>query len=175
MRTSKDLKHPLSIDQPAPPSVARQALALAGWLALCGAAGGTAAFIAVDGWYDGIQKPSWNPPAWLFGPVWTVLYGMMAVAVWLVWQRGGWKEQKAPLGIFAGQLALNAIWTPLFFGIHEIGWALADIVLLWIAILATLFAFWRVRRDAAALLVPYLAWVSFAAFLNFTLWKLNSQ
>ena len=126
-------------------------------------------------WYASLNKPSWNPPAWIFGPVWTLLYTMMAVAAWLVWRRGGFAVHRKPLACFLVQLALNAAWTPLFFGLHQPGWAFAEIVLLWLAIVATLAAFWRVHRPAAWLLVPYLAWVSFATFLNFTLWQMNPQ
>ncbi len=149
-------------------------LALVGWLALCFAASGTAVFVSVDGWYAGLLKPSWNPPAWVFGPVWTLLYVMMAVAAWLVWREGGWKEQGRALGLFLLQWLLNALWTPLFFGMHRPGLAFAEIILLWLALAATLVSFWRVRRPAGVLLMPYLAWVSLAAVLNFTIWRLNS-
>ncbi len=155
------------------PGMFVQALALAGWLALCFAASATVVFVSIDGWYAGIQKPSWSPPSWLFGPVWSILYGMMGVAAWLVWKKGGWREQKRVLGIFLLQLALNALWTPLFFGMHWIGLAFAEIILLWLAIATTMIAFTRVRKDAGALFVPYLMWVSFAAILNFTLWRMN--
>lgn len=155
------------------PGLFVQGLALAGWLALCFAASASVVFVSIDGWYEGIQKPSWNPPSWLFGPVWSALYGMMGVAAWLVWKKGGWREQKRVLGVFLLQLALNALWTPLFFGMHWIGLAFAEIILLWLAIATTLIAFMRVRKDAGALFVPYLLWVSFAAVLNFTLWRLN--
>lgn len=156
-----------------PISVSRQTLALAGWLVLCFAAATSAVFVSVDGWYVTLNKPSWNPPSWLFGPVWTLLYIMMAIAAWLVWRKGGWALQRWPLSLFVIQWLLNAIWTPLFFGMHLIGLALVDIVLLWIAIVATLAAFWRVSRPAAWLLVPYLMWVSFATALNFAIWQLN--
>ena len=125
-------------------------------------------------WYASLKKPSWNPPGWIFGPVWSVLYQMMAVAAWLVWGRGGWSKQRRPLFVFLAQLALNALWTPLFFGWHRPGLAFAEIVLLWLAIAATMVAFRPVSRFAAWLLAPYLAWVSFAAVLNFTLWRLNA-
>ncbi len=124
-------------------------------------------------WYAGLHKPAWNPPAWIFGPVWTMLYAAMAVAAWLVWVRGGWRGEGRALALFLVQLALNAAWSPLFFGLHRIGLALAEILLLWAAIAAMMAAFFRIRRAAGWLLVPYLAWVSFAAVLNFTLWRLN--
>jgi len=121
-------------------------------------------------WYASLAKPAWNPPGWIFGPVWTTLYLMMAVAAWLVWRRDGWRRT---MGLYAVQLVLNAAWTPTFFGAQQIGWALVVILALWLAILATLLAFLRVRKAAGWLLAPYLAWVTFAAFLNFTLWRMN--
>lgn len=124
-------------------------------------------------WYATLKKPSWNPPDWIFGPVWSALYTMMAVAAWLVWQRGGFVAQRRPLALFLAQLGLNALWTPLFFGLHRPGLAFAEIVLLWVAIAATLAAFRRVNQAAAWLLAPYLVWVSFAAVLNFEMWRLN--
>jgi len=124
-------------------------------------------------WYAGLNKPSWNPPGWVFGPVWSALYTMMAVAAWLVWQRGGVVAQRRALTWFAVQLALNAAWTPLFFGLHLPAVAFGEILLLCAAIAATLLAFSRVNRLAAWLLAPYLAWVSFAAVLNFMIWRLN--
>ena len=146
---------------------------LIGWLLLCFAAASLGAVFMPGEWYAGLQKPAWNPPGWIFGPVWSALYAMMAVAAWLVWQRGGFAAQRRPLGWFLAQLVLNAVWTPLFFGLHRPGVAFAEILLLWLAIAATLVAFWPVSRAAAWLLVPYLAWVSFAAVLNGTLWRLN--
>jgi tryptophan-rich sensory protein len=124
-------------------------------------------------WYASLRKPSWNPPGWIFGPVWTVLYTMMAVAAWMVWRRGGWGKQRTPLLVFLAQLMLNALWTPLFFGLQRPGLAFAEILLLWLAIVVTIVVFNPVSRPAMLLLVPYLAWVSFAAALNFTLWRLN--
>lgn len=125
-------------------------------------------------WYASLRKPAWNPPGWIFGPVWTALYTMMAVAAWMVWRHGGFTAQRRPLALFLLQLALNAAWTPLFFGWHRPGLAFAEIVLLWLAIAATLVAFRPVSRAAAWLLAPYLAWVSFATVLNLTLWRLNA-
>ncbi len=155
------------------PPVRHQAVALVGWLALCFAASLSAFFVSIEGWYATLRKPSWNPPAWVFGPVWTMLYVLMAVAAWLVWRRGGWKKQRLPLCLFLLQWLLNAIWTPLFFGMHRIGLALADIAFLWIAIGTTIVLFWRVSKAAGTLLMPYLAWVSFATALNFALVRLN--
>jgi benzodiazapine receptor len=157
-----------------PQSAARSVAALAGWLVLCFAAAATAFFISPGEWYAALKKPAWNPPAWIFGPVWTSLYVMMAVAAWLVWREGGWREQRRPLGLFLAQWLLNALWTPLFFGLHRPDLAFAEIVALWLVLAATVWSFWRARKAAGALLIPYLAWVSFAAVLNFTLWRLNT-
>lgn len=156
------------------PSRLKAVFALGGWLALCFTAASLGALFMPGEWYSALKKPSWNPPAWIFEPVWTALYTMMAVAAWLVWKRGGFAAQRRPLALFLVQLALNAAWTPLFFGLHWPGVAFTEIVLLWLAIAATLAAFRPVSGVAAWLLVPYLAWVSFAAALNFALWRLNS-
>lgn len=149
-------------------------LGLCGWVLLCFAAASLGAVFMPGEWYAALRKPAWNPPGWIFGPVWSALYTIMAVAAWLVWQRGGFAAHRRPLGLFLTQLALNAAWTPLFFGLHLPGVAFAEILLLWLAIAWTLAAFWRVHRTAAWMLAPYLAWVSFAALLNFTLWRLNT-
>jgi benzodiazapine receptor len=153
--------------------VRRSMLGLLGWLALCFTAAGSAAFVSTDDWYLVLNKPTWNPPAWVFGPVWTLLYAMMAVAAWLVWREGGWRAQRRPLGLFVLQWVLNALWTPLFFGMHRPGLALLDIAMLWLALATTLLAFWRVRQVAGILLIPYLAWVTLATALNFTIWRMN--
>ena len=155
-------------------SPAKNVAGLCGWMAICFAAAAPGAFFMPGDWYATLQKPSWNPPGWIFGPVWTALYAMMAVAAWLVWKRGGFPAQRKALGLFLGQLALNALWTPLFFGLHLPGPAFAEILLLWLAIAATLTVFRSVNRTAFWLLVPYLAWVTFAAVLNGTLWRMNS-
>lgn len=151
----------------------RLAFALAGWLVLCFSAASLGAFFMPGEWYTMLKKPSWNPPAWIFGPVWSSLYTMMAVAAWLVWKRGGFAAQRPPLRLFLVQLALNGAWSPLFFGLHWPGVAFAEILLLWLAIVTTLTAFRPVSRVAAWLLAPYLAWVTFAAVLNFMLYRLN--
>lgn len=136
-------------------------------------AAATGALVEVGGWYAALNKPSWNPPSWVFGPVWSLLYILMALAAWRVWLRGGFAAQRRALALYFVQLVLNAAWTPIFFGARSPGWALLEIILLWLAIAACVAAFRRVDRIAWALLLPYLAWVSFAAFLNFTLWRLN--
>lgn len=156
---------------PSAPSILRQVLALPGFIVLTFLAPAAGAFTPPGAWYEALVKPSWNPPSWLFGPVWTLLYLGMAVAAWLVWKRGG---QGQALRLYLVQLALNAAWSPVFFGAHQIGAALIVIVCMWIAILLTLRAFRAVSRPAGYLLVPYLAWVSFATVLNFTLWRLNA-
>jgi translocator protein len=120
--------------------------------------------------YQSLEQPAWAPPSWLFGPVWTILYAMIAVAGWLVWRRTGWSTA---LTAYAVQLGLNAIWTPIFFGAGQYGWALVDIVVLWFAIGATVALFWRESRLAAALLLPYWAWVTFATALNAAIWWAN--
>ena len=139
------------------------AAAIGGWL--------TSRTLAT--WYPGLAKPSWNPPDWVFAPVWTVLYAMMACAAWLVGRERGWRAAAFPLGLFAAQLALNVAWSGLFFALQSPGAALVDVILLWLLILATLVSFWRVNAQAGLLLVPYLGWVSFAAVLNCAIWQLN--
>ena len=151
----------------------KSAFALAGWIALTFCAALTGFFIQPAGYYASLVKPSWSPPAWVFGPVWTALYLMMAVAAWLVWRQGGWRAQRAPLSLYLLQLALNALWTPVFFGLRSPGLALVVIVSLGAAIVLTGRAFRPVSRVASWLLVPYLAWVVFAAALNFSIWRLQ--
>jgi tryptophan-rich sensory protein len=140
---------------------------------LVAGAGGFFTANSVSSWYLELKKPSWNPPSWVFGPVWTILYGMMALAAWLVWRRLGFANGSRPLGLFAFQLALNALWSPLFFGLRSPLAGLLDIVPLWAAILATLVSFWKISPLAGTLFMPYWLWVSFATALNFTIWKMN--
>jgi tryptophan-rich sensory protein len=151
----------------------KSAAALAVCVVITFLAPAAGAFTLPGAWYASLQKPSWNPPSWIFGPVWTALYTLMAIAAWLVWRHGEWRLQRRPLTLYLVQLALNAAWTPIFFGLKRPGLAFAEIVLLLAAIVATAVAFRPVSRAAAWLFVPYLAWVSFAAFLNLTLWLLN--
>jgi tryptophan-rich sensory protein len=148
----------------------RQSVALAGFILITFCAPLLSLGSMPGEWYATLNKPSWNPPAWLFGPAWTLLYTLMAVAAWLVWKRVGFSR---PLALYFVQLALNAAWTPIFFGAHQLGWALIEILVMWIMILLTLLSFRRVNPTAGWLFLPYLAWVSFATHLNFTLWRLN--
>ncbi|MFZ1535277.1 MAG: TspO/MBR family protein [Chitinophagaceae bacterium] len=142
------------------------------------AIGATAGFFTatgVESWYQTINKPSWNPPGWIFAPVWTTLYVMMGIALFLVWKsnaREGLKKNANTF--FAIQLILNFFWSFIFFDQQQPGWALVEIIIMWIAILLTIFAFAKVNKTAAWLLVPYISWVSFATILNYTIWKLNS-
>jgi tryptophan-rich sensory protein len=125
-------------------------------------------------WYASLVKPALNPPNWLFGPVWTVLYALMGLAAFLIWRRGlQTKGVKHALGHFLIQLVLNALWTVIFFGLHRPGLALIEIVVLWLAILFTIIIFRRISRPAAWLMMPYIAWVSVAAYLNASIWFLN--
>lgn len=149
-------------------------LALLAFVALCFGAAFFGAQFEPGEWYAALEKPAWNPPAWIFAPVWTVLYLAMAVAAWLVWRTRGWAGAALPLTIFFVQLALNAAWSWIFFGLHRPGWAFVEIVALEAAILATVVVFWRVRPLAGVLLLPYAAWVAFAGVLNFTLWRMNA-
>ena len=151
-----------------------QWLVLTALILLClvvGGIGGFASAGSIDGWYRTLAKPSWNPPDWVFGPVWTLLYIMMAVAAWLVWKT---QDRVTPaLVLFYGQLALNLAWTFLFFTAQSPGLALIEVVFLWTGVLTTMLAFFGRQATAGWLFVPYLAWVSFAAVLNLTIWLMN--
>ncbi len=151
-------------------------VALLGFLVLCFVVAGVAGWLTrpeIGGWYAAIRKPAWNPPNWIFGPVWTTLYGLMAVAGWLVWQAHSGPQRSRVLWLFVIQLALNFLWTPLFFLLHRPGWAAVEITILWLAIGAFTLSAWELSRTASLLFVPYWAWVSFAAVLNLTIWNLN--
>jgi translocator protein len=155
---------------------ARTWVALAGFLAASfavAAIGGTFTSAGMPEWYMSLEKPAFNPPSWVFGPVWTALYIMMAVAAWLVWKASGFRGAATALTLYFVQLALNLAWSGIFFGLRAPGWALVEIVALWIAILATIVLFFRHSRVAGWLMVPYLLWVSFAAVLNAAIWSLN--
>lgn len=151
----------------------KQWLVLAGFIALCLVVGSVAGMVttpAVAEWYPSLAKPSWQPPTWLFAPVWTILYFMMAVAAWLVWKAG---NAGGALLLWAAQLALNFAWSLLFFGARSPGLALIEVAIFWLAIAATIFAFSFKSKIAMALMVPYLCWVSFAAVLNAAIFMLN--
>ncbi len=127
----------------------------------------------MGGWYQDLQKPAFNPPDWVFAPVWTTLFIAMAVAAWRVWRRGGRAGAGRELALYGLQLALNLGWSALFFGLREIGWALVEILVLFVAIAATTVLFWRRDRVAGLLFLPYLAWVAYATLLTAALWTLN--
>ena len=148
-------------------------LVLFGFLVLCALAASTGIIFTPGPWYAGLEKPDLTPPNWLFPPVWTALYIMMAVAAWLVWKRAGSKQAHLAMLAFLVQLALNAAWSWLFFGMHLTAWALVELSLLWLTIIATLVLFARIHVVSGWLLAPYLLWVSFAGYLNFGLWQLN--
>ena len=158
--------------------VVRPGRSVSPWLALAGFAAAVAAAALIGGLgvagtaseYQNLDRPAWAPPSWLFGPVWTVLYAMIAVSGWLVWRRTGWSSA---LNWYAAQLVLNAVWTPIFFGAGQYGLALLDIVVLWVLIGVTVWRFRPVSRLAAGLLLPYWAWVTFATALNTAIWLAN--
>ncbi|MDQ7840848.1 MAG: TspO/MBR family protein [bacterium] len=140
--------------------------------ALAAGIGGVASARAPE-FYQALVKPSWAPPAWVFGPVWTLLYLLMALAAWMVVRASGWRAARLPLVLYGLQLLVNALWTWLFFAWRSGSAAVLDITVLWILVAAALWTFWRVRPLAGALLVPYLAWVSFAGALSWAVWRLN--
>lgn len=153
-----------------------QSAALVVCVGVCFAAAAVGALFTspnVPGWYANLDKPSWTPPSWVFGPVWSFLYLLMGISAWQVWRSAGSRPAVVPLVLFGIQLVLNMVWSGLFFGLRSPGAALIDIVLLWWAILATTIAFWGRSVPAGWLMLPYLAWVSFAAALNLAIWYLN--
>ncbi len=146
------------------------------WLLLpfvAGAIGGWATTSSVNDWYVDLNKPTWNPPGWIFGPVWTALYLAMGAAACLVWTSAPWNRTRMALLGFAGHLVLNSLWSILFFGMQQPGWAFACILLLWLAIGLVAWFFDRHSRLATFLMLPYWLWVSFASCLNFSIWMLN--
>ncbi len=167
----------------AAPSRTHQALTLTGSVLVPVAAGGAVGLLtqdAIPGWYEQLEKPAWTPPQWLFGPVWTALYATMGFAAWLVWRRGRTAEDSAvrrgsqvALGLYTLQLVVNLAWSPVFFTMQRLGLALAVILVLWGLIAAMIERFARIHPLAAALLVPYLVWVTFATALNAAIWWLN--
>jgi len=136
-----------------------------------GAIGSLFTFDGLSSWYGQLNKPSWNPPSWIFGPVWTFLYVAMGVAAWRVWRERG--LEALPMGLFAVQLVLNAAWSWLFFGLRSLAAPFAEIIVLWLVIAAITVVFWQRDRFAGVLFLPYLAWTTFAAILNFTIMRMN--
>ena len=154
----------------------RSSLVLGGFVGLVvavAAIGGWLTSLGQPEWYESLSKPSWTPPSWLFGPAWTVLYLLMAVAAWLVWRRAGFDGATAALTVFFIQLGLNLAWSGIFFALRSPGWALVEILILWVAIVVTIILFFRHSTLAGWLLVPYLLWVSFATALNAAIVRLN--
>lgn len=141
-----------------------------------GIIGSIFAVLSIQTWYAGLAKPALNPPSWIFGPVWTILYFLMGVAAFLVWRKGTEREEvKVALGIFCVQLFLNAIWPIIFFGLRSPSWAFIEIIILWLAIIWTTIVFFKICRPAAFLFLPYILWVSFAGYLNFAIWQLQTS
>jgi tryptophan-rich sensory protein len=160
--------------EPWQPSCARQTAWLLGLVAICfavAAAGGAITSTSVGDWYQTLKKPSWTPADWLFGPVWSALYFLMALSAWVVWRRGGWRASQVSLGLFGLQLMLNVAWSAIFFGMRSPGFAFGEILILLLAIAATAVSFWGRSTTAALLFTPYLAWTTFAALLNFAIWR----
>ncbi len=142
---------------------------------IVGASGALFTSTGLSTWYDALQRPALAPPNWVFGPVWTTLFALIGIALWLVWRQAASspREVRLAFGVFVGHFAFNLGWSAVFFGMQEISWGLVVIGALWVSIIATMVTFYRVDRRAAVLLVPYLLWVSFAAFLNYQFWVLN--
>lgn len=158
-------------------ATSRDWLVLAGFIALClgaGAVGSWFTMPALDVWYAALRKPSWNPPNWVFAPVWTALYLTMAVAAWMVWRRAGVGAARTALILFAVQLILNVAWSALFFALRSPALGVAGIVALWAALVATIVSFGRISAGAVWLMIPYLVWVTFAGALNVAVWRLNA-
>jgi translocator protein len=153
----------------------KQLFGLLGWLAVSFAAAALGGFASANAgdFYQQLTRPAWAPPSWLFAPAWTLLYLLMGVAAWLIWREHGFHKARTALLLFLIQLAVNAVWTWLFFVWHLGALAFGEILILWALILCTVVAFWRVRPIAGALLIPYLAWVTFASALTYAVWRRN--
>jgi len=146
------------------------------FIAVCFAAGGIGSLAtkrSVQTWYPQLKKPDWNPPNWAFAPVWTLLYVLMALSAWIAWRQAGWERASGALVLFGIQLAANCAWSLIFFSMHKIGAAFVDICILLTMIIATSVAFYSISFLAAWLLIPYIAWVTFASYLNFRIWQMN--
>lgn len=156
-------------------STLSQIAGLVGWLAVAFAAASIGAFASVNAgtFYAQLVRPSWAPPAWVFGPVWSVLYMLMGIAAWLVWREQGARRQGVALTIFIVQLVVNALWSWLFFAWHQGALAFADVLVLLVLIAAMIRSFWRIRPLAGVLMLPYLLWVGFASALTWAVWRGN--
>lgn len=159
-----------------PPIKAQKWLGLPVWIIIAYLPSATAAFVDTGAWYDSLNRPVWTPPSWVFGPVWTLLYLLMGIAAWRVWARHGLghRSTRLALGLFLVHLILNAAWTWIFFGLHMLTAAAAEIVVLWAMILVLVVLFWKRDRPAGALLVPYLLWVTYAVTLSIGFAIMNS-
>lgn len=142
---------------------------------LAGGIGSIFTFSAIPTWYAALAKPMLNPPSWIFGPVWTTLYALMGIAAFIVWNKG-WQRSdvRKAVSVFGVQFALNALWSIIFFGLHSPAWAFVNIIALWVAIIYTMILFYTISKPATYLLIPYILWVSFAAYLNYSILVLNS-
>ncbi len=158
-------------------SIPRQIAGLACWILLCAAAAAVGALASVEAstFYQQLSRPGWAPPAWLFAPVWTALYTLMGISAWLVWRTHRFNGARTALALFILQLAVNALWTWIFFAWNLGAIAFAEILLLWCLVVATIVWFWRLNMLAAMLLFPYLAWVTFAVALTLSTWQLNPE
>lgn len=152
---------------------AKKIKGLLGWILLCFAAAAIGAYFDPGSWYELLEKPAWTPPNWVFPVVWPLLYLCMGIAAWMIWNEYGFDKGKNELRLFLVQLVLNAAWSWLFFGQHDIAVALAEIMMLWLAICFTMMLFWKKNPIAGYLMLPYLLWVSYATALNFVIWQLN--
>jgi tryptophan-rich sensory protein len=159
------------------PTTRHPILGFLGWMVVtfAAAAVGSMASVNAGSFYADLVRPDWAPPAWVFGPAWTLLYVLMGIAAWLVWRARGLRGARIALSLFVAQLVLNALWSWLFFGWRLGGLAFVDVIALWALIVATCVAFWRISPLAGALLVPYLLWVTYASALNYAIWQLNPQ
>jgi benzodiazapine receptor len=158
-----------------PDMTMNDAAALIFFVLACFSAALPGAYFRPGEWYESLAKPSWRPPNWVFGPAWAVLFTTIAVSAWMIWRKSDEADVTLAFAIFGMQLLLNAAWSWIYFGLRRIDLALIEIALLWVSILATILAFYRIDPDAGLLLVPYLCWVSFASVLNFSTWRLNPR
>lgn len=156
-----------------PRTPSRSPLGVIGWLVATFIVALFGAQFEPGEWYASLDKPSWTPPNWIFGPVWTLLYVSMAYAAYLIWKQYGFERALSALALFIVQLIVNGLWSWFFFGIHRIGLAFFDIIVLWFLIAATILAFYKLNKTAGWILIPYLIWVSYAAGLNFAIWRMN--